>query len=112
MILRFLTQCAIYKWIHADVYEVLCCDDLTKKKVCKFFACDVTILMRVSWLFTLRSKQTACDVVYDDNDEVCWHDFRNVQLTGMPKFVCFFFFAMRLYVVDLIDIFFFMRDNE
>ena len=37
-----------YKWIHADVYEVLCCDDLTKKKVCKFFACDVTILMRVS----------------------------------------------------------------
>jgi hypothetical protein len=27
------------------------------------------------------------DVVYDDNDEVCWHDFRNVQLTGMPKFV-------------------------
>ena len=90
MILRFLTQCAIYKWIHADVYEVLCCDDLTKKKVCKFFACDVTMLMRVSWLFTLRSKQTACDVVYDDNDEVCWHDFRNVQLTGMPKFVCFF----------------------
>lgn len=61
-----------------------------EKKVCKFFACDVTILMRVSWLFTLRSKQTACDVVYDDNDEVCWHDFRNVQLTGMPKFVCFF----------------------
>ena len=36
MILRFLTQCAIYKWIHADVYEVLCCDDLTTKKYVNF----------------------------------------------------------------------------
>lgn len=50
----FETQCAIYKWIHADVYEVLCCDDLTKKKYV-IFSRVMLLLMRVSWfVYTLE----------------------------------------------------------